>query len=265
MIAAGIDAGSRTIKVVLMDSRAQQVLGQGLADQGLRQDALAGELYDGVLARCRLKRADVERAIGTGYARAALSMVDQTITEITCHAAGVRHLCPAGADRHRDRRAGQQAHPPRPTGARVHDFAMNDRCAAGTGRFLEVVAARLDMPLEKLGDLAGRSRTARRHQQHVRGLRRDGDHRPARRRAPPARTSSRASQAAIAARVAAMAGRRLAAPVVFTGGVALVGGMAAALGAALRPGRDRLPPAAVHRRAGRGAAGLPRDDDGALA
>ncbi|MCJ7543248.1 MAG: acyl-CoA dehydratase activase [Phycisphaerae bacterium] len=230
MIAAGIDAGSRTIKVVLMDGQRQQVLGQDVADQGVRQDALAGEVYDRVLARCRLARRDVARAIGTGYARGALSMVDQTITEITCHAAGVRHQCPevrtvieiGGQDSKLIRLTPQ---------GRVHDFAMNDRCAAGTGRFLEVVAARLDTALEKLGDLASRSGAPAGissmcvvfAETEIIGLLAGG---------AASEDIVAGVQASIASRVAAMAGRRLVAPIVFTGGVAMVGGMAAALGAA---------------------------------
>jgi predicted CoA-substrate-specific enzyme activase len=230
MIAAGIDAGSRTIKVVLLDGPSQRVCGQGITDQGVRQDALAAELYDDVLARCRLKRSDVARAIGTGYARQALGMVDQTVTEITCHAAGVRHLAPAvrtvieigGQDSKLIRLTEQGT---------VHDFAMNDRCAAGTGRFLEVVAARLDTPLEKLGDLTGRSRTPASissmcvvfAETEIIGLLAGG---------AAGDDIVAGVQAAIASRVAAMAGRRLVGPVVFTGGVAKVGGMAEALGAA---------------------------------
>jgi predicted CoA-substrate-specific enzyme activase len=230
MIAAGIDAGSRTIKVVLVDGRGQRTIAQGLTDQGVQPDALATALYDDVLARANLKRSDVQRAVGTGYARAALSLVDQTITEITCHAAGVRHLCPAV--RTVIEIGGQDSKLIRLTErGTVHDFAMNDRCAAGTGRFLEVVAARLDTPLEKLGDLAGRSRTPAGissmcvvfAETEIIGLLAGG---------APCEDIVAGVEAAIASRVTAMAGRALPGPVVFTGGVALVGGMAEALGAA---------------------------------
>jgi predicted CoA-substrate-specific enzyme activase len=111
---------------------------------------------------------------------------------------------------------------------RVVDFVMNDRCAAGTGRFLEVVAERLDVELEQLGELAESSRSPAQissmcvvfAETEIIGLLASG--------AAPADIVA-GVQSSIASRVAAMAAGRLDRPVVFTGGVARIGGMVRAV------------------------------------
>jgi predicted CoA-substrate-specific enzyme activase len=114
----------------------------------------------------------------------------------------------------------------------VHDFIMNDRCAAGTGRFLEVVATRLGVRLAGLGEMAGRSRNPAVissmcvvfAETEIIGLLAGGG--------APA-DIARGVQKAIAARIVGLAGRQISSPIVFTGGVAMVPGMAAALEEAL--------------------------------
>jgi predicted CoA-substrate-specific enzyme activase len=157
MIYAGIDAGSRTIKVVVWDGDTGTVLAKGLIDQGVEQARLAQGLFDGLLREHGLARRDVRRVVATGYGRNAVDVADQTVTEITCHARGVRHVVPVAATVIDI--GGQDSKLIRlDLNGRVRDFSMNDRCAAGTGRFLEVVAARLGTPLEDLGDMAAHSR-----------------------------------------------------------------------------------------------------------
>ncbi len=232
MICAGIDAGSRSIKVVLFNTDAQAVCGAGVADQGVRQDNLAAELLDRVLAQAGLSRCDIRKTTATGYGRNALTTADSAVTEVTCHALGVLRLAPearmvvdiGGQDSKiiwlDDK-------------GRVRDFAMNDRCAAGTGRFLEVLAARLGVGLDALGEMARRSRTAAPisstcvvfAETEIVGMLATG--------VPPEDIAA-GVQTSIAARVAAMAGSRITPPVVLTGGVALVPGMDAALQAAMR-------------------------------
>ena len=231
MICAGIDAGSRAIKAVLMDADSLDVLASGAIDQGIEQDALACGLFERLLADRQLSRDDVARVVGTGYSRNTVSVADTTITEITCHARGVRHLVPEAMTVVEI--GGQDSKLMRldPDGG-VRDFAMNDRCAAGTGRFLEVVSARLDTDLDALGEMATRSRRPASissmcvvfAETEIIGLLASGT----------AREDIAAGvHAAIAARIAAMAGRNLDPPVVFTGGVALVPGMDAALASVL--------------------------------
>ncbi|UCG57055.1 MAG: hypothetical protein JSU70_19595 [Phycisphaerales bacterium] len=231
MICAGIDAGSRTIKAMLMDADTKEVIGWGLSDQGVEQDTLASALLDRVRKSRRIGRKDIRRIVATGYGRNAVSVADTTVTEITCHAVGVRHLVPeamtvvdiGGEDSKLLRLDG---------GGKVRDFAMNDRCAAGTGRFLEVVAERLGIELESLGKVAAESRNPAVissmcvvfAETEIIGLLAAGK----------AREDIVAGvQAAIATRVAAMAGRNVDVPILFTGGVALIPGMDVALQNAL--------------------------------
>ncbi|MHC4703148.1 MAG: BadF/BadG/BcrA/BcrD ATPase family protein, partial [Planctomycetota bacterium] len=88
MICAGIDAGSRAIKIVLIDAASSEVVAKGLADQGVEQDKLVSELFEQVLKSDGVSRKDIGAIVATGYGRNAISMADTTITEITCHAAG---------------------------------------------------------------------------------------------------------------------------------------------------------------------------------
>jgi len=231
MICAGIDAGSRAIKIVLLDSDRLEVVATGVVDQGVQQDALATQLFERLLADNRINRADVGRIVGTGYGRNILSIADTTITEITCHAAGVHHEIPEAATIVDI--GGQDSKLLRINAdGGVRDFAMNDRCAAGTGRFLEIVASRLGIAIQSLGEFARGSKTPAAissmcvvfAETEIVGLLASG-----------ARSEDIVAgvQASIASRVAAMAGRRLELPIIFTGGVAMVPGMDVALCAAL--------------------------------
>jgi len=256
MIYAGIDAGSRTIKIVLIDadpapiasvSRAYtlrsgkppvvgqlvrgRVIAKGLTDQGVEQDKLTSELFERVLKDNGINKKDVAIIVATGYGRNAVSIADTTITEITCHAVGVRQLVPEamtvidiGGQDSKLMRLDRNG--------KVRDFAMNDRCAAGTGRFLEVVARRLGVELDSLGRMAAKSRSPAAissmcvvfAETEITGLLADGK----------AREDIVAGvQAAIANRIIAMAGRNIDLPIIFTGGVAMVSGMDTALQSAL--------------------------------
>ena len=231
MMYAGIDAGSRAIKVVLLREEGPGIAAQGQVDQGVEQDTLACRLFEKVLAQADAGRAEVRRIVATGYGRSALSDADTTITEITCHAVGVRHLVPA-AQTIIDI-GGQDSKLVRlDTNGRVRDFAMNDRCAAGTGRFLEVVADRLGLTLGDLGPRAARSRSPAAissmcvvfAETEIIGLLAAGR---------ACEDIVAGVQTAIAARIVAMAGRNVETPVIFTGGVARVSGMETALQTAL--------------------------------
>jgi (R)-2-hydroxyacyl-CoA dehydratese activating ATPase len=231
MICAGIDAGSRTIKVVLLDADRLEVVALGVRDQGVEQELLAVELFESLLAQHGLRRTDVAAMVSTGYGRRLIGAADTTITEITCQAWGVRHRL------HNARTiidiGGQDSKLVRLNGdGTVSDFAMNDRCAAGTGHFLELLATRLGVRLSRLGELAGESGTPAMissmcvvfAETEIIGLLASGT--------TPADIAA-GVQASVAVRVAAMAGGNVASPVAFTGGVAMVPGMGAALEAAL--------------------------------
>jgi predicted CoA-substrate-specific enzyme activase len=232
MICAGIDAGSRAIKVVLLDAHSLELKAAGVTDQGVEQDALALKLLENLLQSSTIQRSDVCGVVATGYGRKLITLADATVTEITCQAWGVRHRVP-------DARTiidigGQDSKLVRLNAeGRVADFVMNDRCAAGTGRFLEVVATRLGVKLPRLGEMAARSRCAAMissmcvvfAETEITGLLASGT---------AAEEIAAGVQASIAARMAAMAGSDLPLPILFTGGVAMVPGMAAALESALK-------------------------------
>ncbi len=231
MISVGIDAGSRAIKIVLFDIETQQIIAKDLADQGVEQDKLTSQLYKNLLKSNGIDKNDIAFIVATGYGRNTVSVADTTITEITCHAVGVRRLTPeamtvidiGGQDSKLIRLD---------TTGKVQDFAMNDRCAAGTGRFLEVVAQRLGVQLEDLGRMAAKSKNPAGissmcvvfAETEIIGLLASGK---------ASEDIVAGVQTAIAARIIAMAGRKARAPVIFTGGVAMVSGMDTALQAAL--------------------------------
>jgi predicted CoA-substrate-specific enzyme activase len=178
-----------------------------------------------------ITRKEIAAIVATGYGRNAISIADTTITEITCHAAGVHHLVPEAMTVIDI--GGQDSKLLRlDSSGKVRDFAMNDRCAAGTGRFLEVVAQRLDSELGSLGKMAATSKKPASissmcvvfAETEITGLLASG-------------TASAdivaGVQTAIAERIVAMAGRAADPPVIFTGGVAMISGMDEALETAL--------------------------------
>jgi len=223
MITAGIDAGSRTLKAVLWDSQQQTVLARRLGDQGADQQDRARRLFHDLLDEVKIDRHCVAAVAATGYGRRLVDVSDTTITEITCHAVGAAHLHPdvatvidiGGQDSKLIRLDGR---------GKVRDFVMNDRCAAGTGRFLEVVADRLDVPLNELGDYARRSDAPAAvssicvvfAETEIVGLLAQGQSRE---------NIIAGVQNAIVRRLAAMGGGLIHSPVYFTGGAALVSGM----------------------------------------
>ena len=227
MITAGVDAGSRTVKVVLFESDSKEVLASGIADQGVKQAQIAKELLDEVCAEANLSTGDVASTVATGYGRNSIEWASKTITEITCQAFGVYFQEPlaktvidiGGQD---SKLIGLAED------GNVRDFVMNDRCAAGTGRFLEVVAARLEMEVMQMGTLSLEADNPSSissmcvvfAETEIIGLLASGE--------SPENIAA-GVQLSIASRVRSMAGRRITEPIVFTGGVALIPGMEAKL------------------------------------
>lgn len=227
MIGAGVDAGSRAIKVVLFDLATSRILGQSVTDQGVEQPRLAEAVYAETLRMAGLDGAAIQSVVATGYGRNRVPFAATTITEITCHARGVHHLDPAA--RSIVEIGGQDSKAIRlDEHGRVRDFAMNDRCAAGTGRFLEMLASRLALDWSGLDELSQRSQRPAVMsntcvvfaETEIIGLLAEG---------VAAADIAAGVQHSVATRVVAMAGRALDPPVVFTGGVALQPGMVRAL------------------------------------
>ena len=146
MVVTGLDVGSRTIKLVVMDSRRSEILFHKALETTFNPLDQCRQLFAG---------RQWDRLIATGYGRKiAQDMFGaETITEIQAHALGARHLFPdcgsildiGGQDTKAialdDR-------------GRVRKFEMNDRCAAGTGKFLEFMATSFQVPIEEFGNFA---------------------------------------------------------------------------------------------------------------
>jgi len=154
MLTIGMDIGSITTKAaVVKDNR---ILGTRVIFTGYNAESAGNRVLEEVLAELGIGRSEVDRIVATGYGRNSVRFADSAITEITCHAAGAHYLNPhirsiidiGGQD--------SKTIAVDDTG-RVKDFAMNDKCAAGTGRFLEVMARALEVDLDDFGSLSLRS------------------------------------------------------------------------------------------------------------
>ncbi len=151
---AGIDIGSTMTKVVII---AEAVLASVIGPTGPEHRKLANKVMEEALARAHLSFEDITYVVATGYGRINVPFADGQITEITCHARGVSFLLP-GARTVVDI-GGQDCKGIKLDNGRVVDFVMNDKCAAGTGRFLEVTAEGLGVRLEDMGKLALEARS----------------------------------------------------------------------------------------------------------
>jgi (R)-2-hydroxyacyl-CoA dehydratese activating ATPase len=147
-IALGVDAGSTTFKLVAADTTGALLL-HAIEPASPRLEEQAHRLLQA--ARSELGQPDA-RVVATGYGR-KLVPADRAVTEITCHATGVYRrlgalgtLIDIGGQDSKVISIGP--------GGTVLDFAMNDKCAAGTGRFLEVTAQRLEVPIDQMGPTA---------------------------------------------------------------------------------------------------------------
>jgi len=157
MLTAGIDVGSRTTKVVILESG--KWLEEKIKNTGANSIKRAEEVFNSALHDLNLKKGDIDYIIATGYGRVNISFADEKITEITCHGLGAHKLFPntktiidIGGQDSKVISLDDKG--------RVDDFVMNDKCAAGTGRFLEVMADNLEVSLEKIGELSLKTKKA---------------------------------------------------------------------------------------------------------
>ena len=151
MITVGIDVGSITTKAAVVKD------GELIADKviftGYNARKAGEEVFQQIVKSIGIQPALIEKIISTGYGRNSVTIANKAITEITCHAAGAFYLDPmvrsvidiGGQD--------SKAIAVNDTGSPL-DFAMNDKCAAGTGRFLEVMAGALAVDLDNFGDFS---------------------------------------------------------------------------------------------------------------
>lgn len=148
---AGIDSGSTSTDVVIID-RDKNIIAQSILPTGAGAAAGADRALDEALAQAGLSRSDINATVTTGYGRTAVGLGDQSITEITCHAKGAYFLDPSvrtiidiGGQDSKVIRLDENGN--------VINFVMNDKCAAGTGRFLELMARTLELSLDDMSRL----------------------------------------------------------------------------------------------------------------
>lgn len=151
----GVDIGSRACKAVLMDD--DGLRGQRIVDAGVAPQRTCEEMIEQLLAEAGVVRSDVAAIVATGYGRVSLTAADRAVTELSCHGRGAHYLDPMV--RTVIDIGGQDSKVIQVDDAgNMLDFAMNDRCAAGTGRFMEGVARVLETDVDHLGRMIDKAR-----------------------------------------------------------------------------------------------------------
>jgi predicted CoA-substrate-specific enzyme activase len=146
---AGIDIGSTMTKVVIIN---KGIISSVIGPTGPEQRRLANKVMEKALNKADLAFESLNYIVATGYGRINVPFADKQVTEITCHAKGVANLFPE-AKTVIDI-GGQDSKGIKINNGRPIDFVMNDKCAAGSGRFLEITADALGINIEEMGELA---------------------------------------------------------------------------------------------------------------
>lgn len=156
-IAAGVDVGSTQTKAVVMgDNGERTILARALVDTGANVRKAAENAFLAACQTAQIPPAEVGFVVGTGYGRYNISFGNAQLTEISCHARGAHFICPG--TRTVIDMGGQDAKAISVgTDGQVLDFVMNDKCAAGTGRFLANAADVMGISLDEIGPLSQRS------------------------------------------------------------------------------------------------------------
>jgi predicted CoA-substrate-specific enzyme activase len=262
MHVAGVDVGSTTTKAAIL-SGGRELVGTSLLPTGANVVRAAQTAFSQALAEAGLEEHDIDYVVGTGYGRYKVPFGHAQVTEISCHARGALRVFPGtrtildigGQDTKAIRVSPQ---------GEILDFSMNDKCAAGTGRFLDACATVMGIPLGEIGDVSLRSTEPLRitnvctvfvEQEIMSHLSRG-------RKAPDI---LRGVHRAIAARSLALMRRvGIESQVTFTGGVSRNSGMVVALEERLE-GKINVSPLSQHLGAiGAAMFGLERAEGGAL-
>ena len=156
MYFAGIDVGSLSTETVIIDGQGQ-ILSYDISSTGANSKIAGERSFRQALERAGVSAVDLQFTVVTGYGRISLPFANKAVTEITCHGRGAYQLFPGtrtvldigGQDSKVIRLA---------ENGRVVDFTMNDKCAAGTGRFIEVMARALEIGLDEMGPLSMKSK-----------------------------------------------------------------------------------------------------------
>lgn len=151
MLTAGIDIGSITAKAAVVDNG--KVLGTRVIFTGYNAEAAGMKVFDELLSEAGLDKSSVARIVSTGYGRSAVTFADKAFTEILAHAAGayflnpdIRTIIDIGGQDSKAVSLDEKG--------KVKNFVMNDKCAAGTGRFLEVMARALEVNLDEFSAMS---------------------------------------------------------------------------------------------------------------
>jgi predicted CoA-substrate-specific enzyme activase len=151
---AGIDVGSTMTKVVILNGG---VIASIIGPTGPEQRRLANKVMEEALKKAAISIQTITYIVSTGYGRINVPFADKQFTEITCHAKGIISLFPKakiiidiGGQDVKGIKIDE--------GGKIIDFVMNDKCAAGSGRFIEVIADTLGVSLDKVGDLSLQSK-----------------------------------------------------------------------------------------------------------
>jgi len=151
MIVAGIDVGGQNVHIVIKKDR--QILGKGTAPTGIKKAEAVEALYDQVLKQTSISRKDIERVVATGIAAKRVSFANGFISDVAADARGVIKLFPnartiidVGAEEGRAIKVSSDG--------KVLDFAINDKCAAGTGTFVEAMSRALEVSIEEMAKIA---------------------------------------------------------------------------------------------------------------
>lgn len=157
MITAGIDVGAKTVKVVII--RDGQIIGKGIATSGLEQKESLEKAMEQALDSAGIDRNDIGKIVATGVGRKDVEFAAGDITEVGADAKGVIALYPTartvidiGAEEGRGIRIDENG--------KVIDFAVNEKCAAGSGSFTESMARALELSIEEFGAMSLESNQA---------------------------------------------------------------------------------------------------------
>jgi (R)-2-hydroxyacyl-CoA dehydratese activating ATPase len=152
IVFGGIDIGASATKVALVDAE-RRLLASDIRKTGVSFESSAQEALDSAIASCGLSRTNLTRIVATGYGRHNVAFANATRTEIACHSRAAHFFFPrsitvvdVGGQDNKIIHVNAQG--------RRDSFKMNRKCAAGTGAFLEEVAQRMDVPLDKIDSLA---------------------------------------------------------------------------------------------------------------
>lgn len=149
MYVLGIDSGSTSTNAVILNEK-KEIIAFDVVRTGAKSGESAEKILKGVLDKAGLKREDISLIVSTGYGRVSIPFADENVTEISCHGRGAHYFNPAvrtildiGGQDSKAIRLNENGE--------VVDFVMNDKCAAGTGRFLEMMARTLEMDISDMG------------------------------------------------------------------------------------------------------------------